>query len=153
MRRYHLAADKGYIFLKTQAFSYYGREIVFFRPTDNPVEIIRQSAGPCRELFRKAPLWRATGIVLGGLRDSRRYQADLFSETMASEKISRVFRETDRLAERYGKHTLFLGSSLLAMQGQQHEGERLQAPARRAELFSGENGRQRLGLPFLGSAS
>jgi hypothetical protein len=51
---------------------------------------------------------------------------------------------------KYGKHTVFLGSSFPAMQGQQHTSDRAALPRRQRMLLQGENDRQRLGIPLLG---
>ena len=51
---------------------------------------------------------------------------------------------------KYGKHTVFLGSSFLALRGAQHAGERAEKPRREGMRFKGEGERQRLGLPMIG---
>jgi hypothetical protein len=52
---------------------------------------------------------------------------------------------------KYGKHTLFLGSSFLAQRHAQHDGARGAVPQRRRVLFKGESNRKRLAIPmFLG---
>jgi hypothetical protein len=51
---------------------------------------------------------------------------------------------------KYGKHTVFLGSSFAAMQGSQHTGERAELPRRQTMLLKGEGKRRRLGIPMLG---
>jgi len=77
-------------------------------------------------------------------------KADLFNEVITAEKISKIFGSVDGIAKRYGKHTLFLGSSLSAMNKTQHEGDRQKLAERKEELFKGETYRKRLAIPFLG---
>ena len=48
-----------------------------------------------------------------------------------------------------GKHTIQHASSMPAKLQAQHEGDRGDVPQRKANLFKGENKRQRLGLPVL----
>ena len=76
-------------------------------------------------------------------------QLDLFGEVVRAEKLSRVYQAVDHMREHYGKHTVFLGSSLLAQQFAQHLGARGDEPQRRRQLFKGETKRQRLGIPML----
>jgi hypothetical protein len=60
----------------------------------------------------------------------------------------------DTLREKYGKHTVFLGSSFLAHQHAQHDGARGHLPERRQHLLPGETPRKRLGIPmFMGEVS
>jgi len=40
-------------------------------------------------------------------------QLDLFGEALKAEKRSRVYQAVDHLREKFGKHTLFVGSSFL----------------------------------------
>jgi DNA polymerase-4/DNA polymerase V len=151
LRRHHLATQKVFFFLKTQEFRYYGYEFKLERPTDNPVEIIRMIDKYFSSVFAGNRLFRSSGVILMDLRENTFLQADLFQEVLRAEKISRIFASTDAMAKRYGKHAIFLGSSLPAMTGRQHAGERQTPPGR--ELFRGETKRKRLGIPFLGEAA
>ena len=71
-------------------------------------------------------------------------------EVLRAERARRLFDAIDGLDAKYGKHTVFLGSSFAAMQGQQHTGDRAELPRRRRMLLPGEGERKRLGIPFLG---
>ncbi len=152
LRRYRLAVKKIYIFLKTQEFNYQGCEIKLLRPTDNPVEIIRLIEKNFSTIFLPGKQYRASGIVLSDLTENVSRQTDLFNEVVTAEKISKIFSGVDGLAKRYGKHSLFLGSSLQAMSRPQHRSERQTAAERKQDLFRGETARQRLAIPFLGHA-
>jgi hypothetical protein len=67
------------------------------------------------------------------------------------DRYERLFECVDAIKAKYGKHTLFLGSSFLAHQHAQHEGARGAEPERRRVLFKGETKRKRLAIPmFLG---
>jgi hypothetical protein len=93
----------------------------------------------------------STGVVLSGLQEVRRGQLDLFGESFKIDRMERLFRCVDAIKAKYGKHTLFLGSSFLAHQHAQHEGARGAEPERKRVLFKGETRRKRLGIPmFLG---
>ena len=64
-------------------------------------------------------------------------------------KMARLYQGVDRIKAKYGKHTLFLGSSFYAHRTAQHEGERGMLPERKQNLLRGESARKRLGLPML----
>ena len=90
-------------------------------------------------------------MVLECLEAVQRGQLDLFGESFRIERMERLFQCVDAIKARYGKHTLFLGSSYLAHQHAQHEGARGAVPERRRVLFKGETNRKRLAIPmFLG---
>ncbi len=150
LRRYKLAAKKVFFFLKTQDFTCQGFEIKLIRPTDNPVEIIKMIDKYFDSIFSVDKLFRASGIVLIDLVENISRQADLFNEVVTAEKISKIFGSVDGISKRYGKHTLFLGSSLSAMNKHQHKGDRQIAAERKDNLFKGETSRKRLAIPFLG---
>jgi DNA polymerase-4/DNA polymerase V len=153
LRRYNLATKKIFFFLKTQDFRVNGFEFKLIRPTDNPIEIIKMIDKYFKEVFSDDRLFRATGIVLMDLTDNICRQADLFNEVITAEKISKIFGSVDGMAKRYGKHTLFLGSSFEAIKTNQHVGDRQILAERKGNLFKGETYRKRLAIPFLGAVS
>ncbi|MFA7171185.1 MAG: DNA polymerase IV [Candidatus Paceibacterota bacterium] len=152
LRRHNLAAKKVFFFLKTQDFRYQGFEFNLIRPTDNPIEIIKMIDKYCGLVFAPGKLFRATGVIFTDITENVCHQTDLFREVITAEKISRIFASADGIAKRYGKHTLFLGSSFQAMNQTQHTGDRQEATERKNNLFKGETKRKRLGIPFLGEA-
>jgi hypothetical protein len=101
-------------------------------------------------IYRPTLRYRLTGVMLSHLRGEGDTQLDLFGEALRAERVRCIYDGIDRLDAKYGKHTVFLGSSFAAMQGQQHTGERAELPRRQRMLLPGENARQRLGIPLLG---
>jgi hypothetical protein len=76
---------------------------------------------------------------------------DLFGEVLAVEKFRKIFESVDVIRNKYGKHTVCLGSSLLANKSSQHLNERGDLSERSKFLLPGETKRKRLGIPmFLG---
>jgi hypothetical protein len=49
-------------------------------------------------------------------------ELDLFGEVARAERVRTVYEAIDRLDAKYGKHTVFLGSSYAAINGVQHQG-------------------------------
>lgn len=152
LRRYHLAAKKVFFYLKTQDFRYHGYEFKLMRPTDNPIEIIKMIDKYFDSVYSSEKIFRATGIILMDLVENTSCQADLFNEVIMAEKISKIFGSVDGISRRYGKHTLFLGSSFEAMNKAQHAGDRQLAADRKDDLFKGETARKRIAIPYLGVA-
>lgn len=148
-RKYRLAATRVVIMLKTQTFRVQWVEVRLSRATAFPQDIVPAITPVFAQLFHPEEEYRATGIVLSKLEEDRMVQLDLFGTVVRAERLSKVYEAVDRLREQYGKHTVFLGSSLLARQFAQHVGDRGDAPHRQRQLFKGETKRQRLGIPML----
>ncbi|NJD55513.1 MAG: DNA polymerase IV [Nitrospirae bacterium] len=148
-RRYHLAATRLIVFLRTQDFRDSGVEVKLSLPSAYPINLM----GPLREAFSRIykanTLYRQTGVVLAGLVPDDGTQYTLFDDTTKIEKMARVYEVVDSLSEKYGKHTVQHGSSLLTKLQAQHEGDRGDLPLRKTDMFRGENKRQRLGLPLM----
>ena len=148
-RKYKLAAKAAVIMLKTQGFRMQWLEVRLSRATAFPQDIVKAITPAFTLLFSPEEEYRATGIVLTKLEEDTMVQLDLFGEVVRAEKLSKVYQAVDHMREHYGKHTVFLGSSLLAQQFAQHLGARGDEPQRRRQLFKGETKRQRLGIPML----
>ena len=150
-RRYRLAAQGAAIFLKTQQFRYRWLEVRFTHATAFPHQIVRAIEPAFAQLFQPEEEYRATGVVLLKLDEDTMIQLDLFGEALKAERFSRVYKAVDHMREKYGKHTVYLATSLLAQKFSQHLGERGDEPLRKRELFKGETKRKRMGIPmFMG---
>jgi DNA polymerase IV len=148
-RRYHLAATKLILFLRTQDFRDYGIEMKLNIPTAYPSNLF----GPLREgfdqVYRPQTFYRQTGVVLAGLVSETRTQYTLFDDTAKIEKMARIYHAVDELSEKFGKYAVHHAVSLPTKIQSQHEGARGDVPVRVTNLFKGENKRQRVGLPVL----
>ncbi len=150
IRRYSLVARKVYFVLRTHDFRHHGYEITMSRATAFPNEILRVIAEHFDQVFKPGTRYRLSGVVLTHLVESKPLQLDLFDGPIKVEEMERVYESIDELDKRYGKHTVFLGSSMPAMTKSQHGGERGEVAARRTQMFRGETERKRLGIPMLG---
>ncbi|MHB0916086.1 MAG: DNA polymerase Y family protein [Thermoleophilia bacterium] len=150
-RRYHLAAGRAILFLKTQDFRGAAAEVRFSRVTAFPHEVVAALEPAFDKLFKPSQLYRSTGVVLFRMEDDTIIQPDLFGVTAKIERVSKAYEAVDAVRRKYGKHTVFLGSSFAARHFGQHLGERGDAPERKDDLFKGETARQRLAIPmFMG---
>ncbi len=98
-------------------------------------------------MFRERVLYRATGIVLLDLAADLVRQYSLFEDPVKAEKIRELYKATDEISARFGKHTLHLGAShAIETKG---AGKRGEPTVREQTKFLGETKRQHLGLPIL----
>ncbi|MBF0498684.1 MAG: DNA polymerase IV [Candidatus Riflebacteria bacterium] len=150
-RRYKLAAREVLIFLRTQGFDDVGLKIRLSRPNAHPHEIMKAITPLFNHIFKSETFYRATCVTLLQLDEIKVVQLTLFDSPLTVEKWNEIYQNVDELRDKYGKHSVFLGSSLLAHQARQHEGERGMLPERREVTLKGETKRKRLGIPmFMG---
>jgi len=83
----------------------------------------------------------------------RSAQLDLFDEVARTERVRRIYDAVDALSEKFGKHTVYLATSLKALTTPSHSGDRNVVAVRQQDLFRGEPKRKRLAVPMLGEAS
>jgi DNA polymerase IV len=146
-RRYKLAPKKIAVFLKKHDFETTGSETMLSRPCCRPLEF----AGIIRELFNNCycadELYRATGVILYDLISDQSIQYSLFDDPVQAQKIKTLYSAADELGQKYGKHTLHLGSShLIETLG---KGRRGRPTARELIMLKGESRRRHLALPLL----
>ncbi len=154
LRRYNLAARKGVFFIKLQTFRTIGMEITFSRPTSIPSEILTVIEKHFDRIFDAKSLYRTTGIVLTHLEEDTITQLDLFSETIKAEEMKILYKSIDTINDKFGKHTVFLGSSFTANATPQHKKERGNIPEKKKTPIKVGGTRQRINIPmFNGSVS
>jgi DNA polymerase-4 len=149
-RRHGLAPKKVFFFLKTQEFRYAGVEVTLTARMSAPHEIVRLARESFDKLYRPKQKYRATGVVLIDLAGQDGLQLDLFGLVANVEKWRPVYAAVDSLDQKFGKHTVYLGSTFKAIKNGAHLTERGDDPGRVKRLFKGENKRQRIALPMLG---
>jgi hypothetical protein len=115
-----------------------------------PHDILREVARFFVQVYRPGVQYRSTGITLMELQDASTVQLDLFGVVREAQGIVEVFKNIDAISKKYGKHSVFLGSSFDAMKFGAHLGERGDTPERTETLFRGESSRRRLAIPMLG---
>jgi len=135
------------VFLKKQNFESAGSEAALSRPCACPLEISDLLRGLFDAIFRAGQSYRATGVILLDLVADDSVQYTLFDDPVQAEKIKEVYAVADELAQKFGKHTVHLGSShLIETLG---KGRRGAPTAREKTRLPGETARRHLGLPIL----
>lgn len=152
LRRHKLSAKRIFFFIKTQTYRYRGAEIRLSDATVSPNEILDAIGNYFGGVYQPETLFRSTGVILSDLETIKDRQLDLFGKVAVLEKFSKIFSSMDEIDRKYGKHSVFLGTSFAAMKSAQHEGERDVKSERRTNLFRGEDARRRIRVPFMGEA-
>jgi DNA polymerase-4/DNA polymerase V len=115
LRGQGLLAAHASFFIKTQSFSYIRGEAKLPDLSAEPDLILGAIRPRFDALFLPGLAYRATGISLSGICTAESTTASLFAPPSRI-SASRVIHETiDRLSERFGKNSVFLGSSLRAL--------------------------------------
>ena len=146
-RRYSLAPNKIVVFLKKNDFHTVGSEAKLSRPCAFPLEF----SGIIHDLFDSCycpkDIYRATGVVFLNLETDTNIQYSLFDNPLQAEKIRGLYNVADELGQKFGKHTLHLGSSHLI--DKLGKGRRGSPTSREQTQLKGETRRRHLGLPLL----
>lgn len=151
-RRWGLATPEIFFFLKTQDFSYHGCGITLSHPSSVPGDLVRAVKEEFPSVFQPGTLYRATGVTLLKLSDAPA-QLDLFGAVLKSEALRAVYESVDAISRAYGKHAVFLASSLRALDRRLEDGERGGPSTTTGARFRGETMRRRIGIAFLGDVT
>ncbi|HYF29064.1 MAG TPA: DNA polymerase IV [Candidatus Paceibacterota bacterium] len=153
-RRYNLVATGLSFFLKSSEFQYRTHAVTLPRPTNVPSEILHALEPFFAKVYRRGTRYRTTGITLTGLREAKPEQLDLFVPPERSEGMDRLFERVDELTEKYGRDTVYLGSSAEAVAARRKaaEGDGIGSVSkyRPASLFEGKRRLKLFSLPVLG---
>lgn len=152
-RRHGMAARDVLFILRSQNFSHRAVEVRLTAPTAMAHHVLTAAREAFPGLFQEGTAWRATGAVLLNLVPDDARQPDLFGAHIAVDRMRRVYRGLDALDAKYGKHTVWLGSSHPAQVRERHAGERGDIPARQMTALRGESARRRLAIPMLMGSS
>lgn len=131
-------------FIKTSDFRYQGMEISLEKYVNTPEVIIEAVKKTFDSVFRPGTKYRASGITISGLVEDRGVQPDLFNYSPKRDALFEVYRKVDDITREYGRQTVFLASSLKAMQ-REDDDERL---SKRNSLICKNN--RMLAIPFMG---
>ncbi len=113
-RRFHLAAKRVALVLKTQAFKNEAVELKLTSPASSVLEMTTIAQQNFDRLFKKNTPYRATGVFLCDLVDDATHQFGLFEDAQRIKKIHTLNTSVDEINERYGRKTLFPAQGLLA---------------------------------------
>ncbi len=154
IRRYNLAAKEAVFFFKKQDFSHTGVKVKFTRSTCIPSDMIGMAEEHLKEFYNRNELYRSTGVVLSKLENNIVDQLDLFGKVAQTKETLKLYNVIDSINGKYGKHKVYLASSMTANTYGAHQGDRGDNAQRKIDLFKGETKRKRIGIPmFTGDIS
>ncbi len=148
-RRYQLAARRIVIYLKTQQFTTQGVEAKLNRATSFPSEVLPHARELFTSLFKTGTQYRATGVILVDLQPDDAIQMNLFEQPVKIDTLKHIYESMDTLAKKYGKHTVFLGSSMPAHMTSQHQNYRGTIPEAKQKRMHQIHKRKFVNLPLL----
>lgn len=129
-RRYGLAARKIVVFLKQHGFGGFYKKYVmdgqFNRPTNFPNEMMPLVRKMFAKLYRNDVQYRATGVIIAELQDYRSNQMGLFEESLEFDRLERLYNSVDKIQEKFGSGTVYLGTSLQSNRREMQSGSRRQ---------------------------
>lgn len=150
-RRHHIMPREISFFLKTQEFLYGRRDFILPIATNDPREILHMIQLKFAELFRPGVLYRATGVSLHHMVTEAAFVPDLFGKSREMGEVLPVFDAMDALNRRYGRDTMTLGASLLAVQHKEPQRQKKSAQRHASALMPLSLRKKTLDLPFLGT--
>jgi|AntDeeMinimDraft_6_1070357.scaffolds.fasta_scaffold02114_5 DNA polymerase-4/DNA polymerase V len=149
-RRHDMYTDTVSIYLKTQQFDGFGRKLKLSVHTNSPQELLRVVESAFNDVFQQGTMYRTTGVRLSNLCYKKAYQPDLFNQHIQVEKLSGIYDVIDTIDRKFGKHSVYLASSMRAIIEGTYRGGRKTTAKRKQNLLDGENTRQRISIPYLG---
>jgi DNA polymerase-4 len=144
-RNHDLQAQGLSFYLKTQEFTYHSVSLELTVPIISPSEILKFIVAHFDEVYAPNILYRASGITIRSLRSNKAFVPDLFGERVEQEEKRNIFMTLDGVNKKYGKQTIFLASSLQAVNHREPRRE-----GREKYALTIEQKRKTLGLPYLG---
>lgn len=150
LRRHGLVTQSLYMYIKDQNLQYRGIEIKLPKTTSSPSVIMNAVTQRFDDLYKQGTRYRATGVILTNLTEETSVAPELFGGHTLEDSLTHVYREIDRVDRLFGKHTIFLGSSMEAINTTSHTGQRSTQPERKTHLFKGETLRRHIPIPYLG---
>lgn len=137
-------------YLKTQEFTYHGVQIALPTATSMPAAMLAEIAKRFDDVYAEGILYRASGVTLRALVSDASLTPDLFGSFRETNARASAFAALDAMNQKYGRNTLYLGSSMQAFMAKESGYRR---SMRKAFLASGPSKRKSLNIPFLGTAT
>ena len=149
LRRHKQSVKKITVFLKKQDFSSYGLEAELNRHSSSTMDFTDIVEELFNKIYKEKILYRATGVILSKLANEGHDERTLFDDILKIEKLKSLSKAADRLNNKFGKHTLHLGSTEFLKTRNSSIHPRSNVSERKLELLKGENFRKRLNIPLL----
>lgn len=151
-RRHHVQARLCRFYLKTQSFTYAGKHLTMSVPLSDPREFMRLINEHFNSVFELGTEYRATGFSLYGITPEEATTPDLFGESARVAEESTILTAMDHLNKKYGRHTVYLGASALALTREKESYARRKIKKRSRLALDIDHRKKTLDIPYLGIA-
>ncbi len=149
-RRHAVTARLARFYLKTQEFTYAGKNLKLPAATADPREFLRVIERHFGEVFVPGTLYRASGFGLYGLLPESHGTPDLFGESARIAEGAPVLRAMDGLNKKYGKHTVYLGASAASIAREYERAAERRGRERPRPALGIDRRKKTLSIPYLG---
>lgn len=129
------------VFLKSRDFKYHSLSLKFNKYISSPSEALNVLENRFNEIYRHGMMYRSAGVILENLSTGEVEQFDLFGVIEKSSAVKKIYECLDRLDQKFGRRTVFLGSSLLSSKKNNYKNMRGSPMNIHGKRF---------GLPFMG---
>lgn len=147
MRRSGMKANALSFYLKTQEFTYHSVSLDLPAACDAPPEMLAAIRARFDEVYASGIPYRASGVTLRGLRGDESVTPDLFGAYSQGREKEDAFRAQDSVNQKYGRNTIYLGSSMAALT---RPDASHRTKVARGFLSASMNGKKSLDIPHLG---
>lgn len=147
IRRTGMKASALSFYLKTQEFTYHGVQLDLPSALDAPPTMLSAIRERFDEVYATGIPYRASGVTLRCLRTDHAVTPDLFGAYEQGREKEGVFRAQDAVNQKYGRNTIYLGSSMEALA---RPDAKYRTKVARGFLSASRNGKKSLDIPHLG---
>lgn len=147
LRRAGMKASGLSFYLKTQEFTYHSVQLDLPVALDTPAEMLAHIARRFDEVYKTEILYRASGVTLRLLATEGSVTPDLFGAYEGARSKGSAFAALDRMNHKYGRDTVYLGSSMQAFARPEAN---YRKRAARSFLASSKEVKKSLDVPYLG---
>lgn len=111
IRRFSLVPTHVSAFLKTKDFRYHSFQSEIQNPSNAPEGIFAVIEKNFEKMWRSGVLYRTAGISLHGLSSDSVRQGNLFGEGEREKRLDEIYKQVDKLEDKYGKGIVHLAST------------------------------------------
>ncbi|MES2225845.1 MAG: DNA polymerase IV [Patescibacteria group bacterium] len=151
-RRHKVKGSSCRFYLKTQEFTYAGKNLSMSVPLSDPREFLRLVEEYFDDVYVPGTLYRASGFGLYGITPDRAGMRDLFGDSIRVEHASSLLSVVDSMNRKYGKQTLHLGASLGAIVRENASDTERRKRSRAHIKLDIDNRKKTINIPYLGVA-
>jgi len=148
LRKHRVKARALSFYLKTQEFTYHGVQLDLPIALSTAPEILAYIEARFDEVYATEIPYRASGVTMRSLVEDDSVTPDLFGEYRKVSAKKDAFSALDALNNRFGRHTVFLGSSMRALNAP--ELARNKKAMMRSFVRTGPQKKKSLNIPYLG---